>query len=615
MNSQTKTAHSFARYFPILDWLPKYKRAWLRPDFIAGLTVVALLVPEGMAYAELAGVPPEFAFYAAPAGLIAYAIFGSSLQLVVAVSSAIAVMSNSTVSEFAAPGTEKFIALTAALAILVGILAVCAGVLKLGRVAQFFSESVLTGFVFGLALVIAIKQLPKMFGIEPGHGNFWERLYDFIIHLPDTNKVTLAVGLSCFLLILFIEKRFHKIPAALVGLVYGILVVSLFNLEQYGVHIIGAIPAGIAPPKIPDVTLSEWLLLIPGALGITLVGFAEMIGPARNFASKHRYEIDANQELVGFGAANFGAGLFQGFSIGSSLSKSAANDAAGAKTQMSGLIAAGLTIVVALFLTPLFHNLPEAALAAIVIAAVLGMMKVGELRRLYTLRRTDFVLALVALFGVLTFEVLPGLVIAVIASLLALVLRASKARFSILGRVPGRLEFSDVKRHVENLSMPGLLVVRPDQYIFFANAATLRQEIVSLASESEPPLKTVLLDLEETNELDVPAVDMLHELNEEFARRGIHLELSNVHGEVRDLLERSGVAAEIGAEHIHARTLEGILAHMAEQGIAERALFADALRQAKQVLDALTHNASEVEHVRLAVAAERLDLLLSEIGD
>ena len=209
--------------------MPKYNRAWLRPDFIAGLTIVALLVPEGMAYAELAGVPPEFAFYAAPIGLIAYALFGSSRQLVVAVSSAIAVMSFSTVSEFAVPDTEKFIALTAALAIVVGILAALAGMLKLGRIAQFFSESVLTGFVFGLALVIAIKQVPKLFGIEAGHGNFWERLYDLIIHLPETHWLTLAVGLSSLALILLVEKRFHKIPAALVGLGYGILLVTIFE--------------------------------------------------------------------------------------------------------------------------------------------------------------------------------------------------------------------------------------------------------------------------------------------------------------------------------------------------------------------------------------------------
>ena len=310
MSDQAQNAKptGIRRWLPALQWLPHYDRAWLRGDFIAGLTVMALLVPEGMAYAELAGVPPQAAFYAAPVGLILYAIFGTSRQLVVAVSSVIAVMSASIVGALAASDTPEFIALTAALAMLTGIVAILAGLLRLGRIAQFFSESVLIGFVSGLALVIMIKQLPKLFGIEPGHGNFWERLYDLIIHLPETHVLTFTVGITTLLLMVAVERRFHKIPAAMVAMIYGIIVVSIFNLAAQGVHIIGEIPAGLARPQLPDVSLADLAALLPGAIGLTLVMFAEAIGPARTFAGKHRYQIDANQELIGMGFANLGAG-------------------------------------------------------------------------------------------------------------------------------------------------------------------------------------------------------------------------------------------------------------------------------------------------------------------
>jgi len=273
------------RYLPILGWLPKYERAWLRTDLIAGLTVVALLIPEGMAYAQIAGMPPQTAFYAAPIGLLAFAIFGTSRQLIVAVSAIIATMSFATVSLIAAPDTTEFILLTAALAILAGLISILAGLLKMGRVAQFFSESVMVGFITGLALVIIVKQLPKLLGIEGGEGNFWERLYEVIIHLPETHLATLITGMLCLVLLIALEHFFHKLPAALVALVFGILISVVFGLEGRGVEIVGEIPAGLAPPKWPAVGLESWWLLLPGALGLALVNFAEAIGPARSFAS------------------------------------------------------------------------------------------------------------------------------------------------------------------------------------------------------------------------------------------------------------------------------------------------------------------------------------------
>lgn len=556
---------SLTRYLPILTWLPSYQRAWLRPDLIAGLTVVALLIPEGMAYAQIAGMPPQTAFYAAPIGLLAFAIFGTSRQLVVAVSAIIATMSFATVSLIAAPDTPEFILLTAALAVLAGLIAVLAGLLRLGRIAQFFSESVMVGFITGLALTVMVKQVPKLLGIEGGEGNFWERLYDILIHFPERHLPTLITGVLCLILLIVLEHYFHKIPAALVALVFGIVISVAFGLEVRGVEVVGEIPAGLAPPKWPAVGFQNWWLLFPGALGLALVNFAEAIGPVRSFAAAHKYRIKENQELIGLGAANLGAGLFQGFPIGSSLSKSAANDRAGALSQMSGILAAIATILVALFLTPLFHSLPEAALGAIVIVAVSGMVKTAKFRHLQRVRRADFVLAVVALLAVLTFETLEALLIAVIVSLFALVWRASHPRLAVLGRIPGRLDFSDIRRNPENRSVPGLLMVRPENGLFFANAAGFREAIMAEMTSSSEPVKAVLLDLGATTDLDVPSADMLGDLAEELRGRSVRFMLMRAIAPVRQMLEVAGAMEKIQHQDVFSGPPEAVLAYLLSQ--------------------------------------------------
>jgi high affinity sulfate transporter 1 len=555
-NPETKRPSGLARYLPIVGWLPSYRGEWLRPDLVAGLTIVALLVPEGMAYAEMAGMPPQTVFYIAPVALVLHAIFSTSRHLIVTISSAIAVTAAAIVGAFAAPGSPQFVEMMAMLAILTGVISVLCGLLKLGRIAQFFSESVLTGFVFGLALVIAIKQVPKILGIEGGGEDFFERVWIIITQLSETHLPTLLVGIATLAILIALERYFERIPAALVALVFGISVSALFNLEGQGVEIVGAIPAGLAPPQIPDVDLGQLTLLLPGAFAITLVAFAEAIGPAQSFARKHEYKVDANQELIGLGASNVGAGFFQGFPVASSLSNSAANDGAGAKTQMSAIVAAAVTVLVALFLTPLFYNLPDATLGAIVIVAISRMMKVKEMRRLWSIRRLDFALAATSLVGVLIFDVLPGLLIAVVLSLLALIFRASSAEISVMGRTPDKGDFQDIRLSEDNHPMPGLLVVRPNEGLFFANAASLRQRIVDLAIESDPPTRAVLLDLEMTNELDVPSADMLKELHEELEQREIKLLLSRLHADPRLVLDRSGATEQIGVEQIYRHTTE-----------------------------------------------------------
>jgi len=609
-----KTANKpsgFRRFMPILYWLPGYQRTWLRPDLIAGLTVVALLIPEGMAYAELAGMPPEAAFLAAPIGLLLYAVFGSSRQLVVAVSSAVAVMSASIVSGFAVQGSAEFIAITSALAIMVGIVAIIFGLLRLGVIARFFSESIMTGFIFGLALVIVMKQLPKLFGIEAIDGNFWQRLLDLAQNLSETHVLTLVVGASSLLLMLLIERYLERVPAALIVLFYGILVSAIFGLDAKGVHVVGEIPRTFPIPAWPDISFRQWLLLIPGAVGITLVAFAEAVGPARDFAAKYKYSINENQELVGLGTANFGAGFFQGFSIGSSLSKSAANDAAGAKTQMSSIVAAGITLLVGLFLTWMFAPLPEATLAAIVIVAISGMFKMPEMRRLYRLNRTEFWLATITFFGVLTYhEALVALLLGVVLALGVLVYRTSQTRLSILGREPGRMAFSSVEQHPQNQTWPELMFVRPDQELFFANVAPIRQDIRELVQSGEEPVQWLVLDLEMTSHLDTDTLDALSGLNQELLELEVKLFIANAHADVRALLERSGVFEEIGADRIFSGSIVDVL----EKYVLERKLLSGLGREVSEeyiqhilrLVEVVKSQAKEVDNARLEKLEDHL---------
>lgn len=616
IDESTTQRRTIASFFPILQWLPGYDRSWLRPDILAGITIVALLVPEGMAYAELAGMPPETIFYAAPAALLLYAIFGTSRQLVVVVSSVQAVMSYSIVSALAPAGTSEFIILTTALALTAGVVSILAGLLHLGRVAQFFSASVLTGFVSGLAVVIAVKQLPKLFGITPASGNVWERVYDLIIHLPETHLLTLVIGVSTIVIMLLIEHYLHRLPAALVAMVFGIVVSGVFGLQALGVHVVGEVPAGLAPPKMPNISLSQWLSLIPGALALSLVVFAEAIGPAQSFATKYRYSINPNQELIGLGAANVGAGLFQGFPIGSSLSKSAANDSAGAKSQMSGIMAAGMTILVALFLTPLFRDLPEATLAAIVVVAIAGMFKWREMLRLYALRRLDFTLALVTFLGVLTFDgALLALLLAVVLSLLALVWRTSQGRVSELGVVRGKLTFEALGPTSEATPIRGLLIFAPEASLFFANVDTVRLTITNRLAASSDTVDSVLLDLELTNDLDVPSADMLKDLHNDLQAAGVQLLLARVRPAVRDLLDRSGVTEAIGQEYIYSRVLQGVVYHLSERRMDADTflnLSGDELQRLWEVIHAMIAQTEGEQQAQLQALATQLRLAVDE---
>lgn len=410
--------------------------------------------------------------------------------------------------------------------------------------------------------------MPKLLGLPRVEGDFFAKLWQVISHLGATNGWTLLLGAASLALLFLLGHFWPRIPASLVVVLAGILVVSLFHLEKAGVAIVGAIPAGLPLPTFPMLSLHTWLTTLPGAFGIALVIYAEHISAAQQLATKYHYDLDADQELIALGVSNLGAGFFRGFLGGGSLSRSMVNDAAGGRTQVSGLVASLLVIVTLLVLTPLFHNLPDAVLGAIIVHAIWGLLRVKELRRYARLRPLDLAPALVALFGVLIFDILPGLLLAVVLSLVILIYRTSRPQGSVLGRVPGTEVYRDTARHPENQTIPGLLIFRLDAPLFFANSALMRERVKTLVQSTAPHPQAVLLDFEASNDLDISSADMLTELSADLKAEGIELLLANVRGPVRDMLRRSQVLQRIGEKQLFPSLAEAVAAfqhHACEQ--------------------------------------------------
>jgi high affinity sulfate transporter 1 len=540
-------------FFPSLRG---YDRAWLRGDVIAGLTVWAVLVPEALAYATIAGVSPVVGLYAAPPALLLYAVFGSSRHLVVGPMAATAALSAAVVAEVATQGTDEFVAFTTALAIAVGVLALIAGLLRLGFLASFISEPVLKGFIIGLALTIIAGQLPKIFGVEKTEGNFFEQIWGLLGELGNTNGWTLLVGLVSLAIVVGLKEALPVIPGSLVAVLLGILAVVLFGLDEHGVAIVGQIESGLPSLGLPDAQFEDYLSLNAGAVGVMLVGFAEGLGAAKTYAARNHYEIDPNRELIGLGAANVGAGLASGMVVNGSLSKTAVNGGAGAKSQISGLIVAALTVVTLLFLTGLFEELPEATLAAVVIAALIELVDYRSLMRLYrtytqrlgriygVAARPDFIAAVAAMFGVLLFDTLPGLFIGIGVALVLLLYRASRPHVAVLGKVPGSADqYADVERHDENEQPSGVKVLRIEGGLFFANADTVRAVVRQHAAAEGTT--AIVLDGETMPFVDVTAAKMLVELAEDLERDGVQLYVAREIGQVRDVLSSADDAKHL----------------------------------------------------------------------
>ncbi len=527
--------------------LRNYQRDWVRGDVVAGLTVWAVLVPSALAYATIAGVPPVVGLYAAPAALVLYAALGSSRQLITGPSAAAAALSAAIVGNAVAGSGGQFLATTAALAIGVGLAAMVAGVLRLGFVANFISEPVLKGFIVGLALTVIAGQVPKLFGVETGHGDFFERAWDFLTNIDETDGLTLLVGIGSLAVLFTAPRVAPAIPGTLVAVVLGIVAVELFDLGDHGVAIVGSINPGLPSLALPDVSLNRFGGLMAAALGVMLVGYAESLGTAKTFAQRENQQIDANRELISLGAANLGAGISGGFAVNGSLSKTAVNSTAGGRTQLVGLIAAGLTILTLFLLTGFFERLPVATLAAVVIAALVELIDFSTLRDyygVYTKRlgraygfaaRADFIAAVSAMLGVMVFGVLAGLFTGVLISLLLLLYRTSRPPVAELGRVPGASgHFSDLDRHPENQRVDGVAVLRIEGGLYFANATPLAAEIRSAAHRDD--VHAVVVDAETVPFIDVTAAQILDQLARELQADGIRLVIARNIGQVRDVV-------------------------------------------------------------------------------
>lgn len=559
------------RFIPIIKWLPAYDRTNLQHDVIAGLTVWGVGIPSAMAYAGIAGVPPEAGLYTALAAMTLYAIFSSSRHVKVTASSTMAVMSAAVVAPLAGGDATTFWALTSALALTVGVMLLIAGVIRLGFIADFLSKPVVTGFVFGLAITIVVGQLPKLFGVPAGSGNIFQQMAFLVSELDAANLATMAVSALTILLILIVRRMFPQIPSGLAALVFGILISALLNLSSYGVSVVGEIPTGLPQFGLPGVPLSQLPYLIAGAGGIVFLAVGESLGSGRAFAGKYHYALDGDQELIAMGMANLGTGLSQGMTADASLSMSATGEASGSKTQLTALVAAGLVLLTLLFLTKLFAPLPNAVLGTIVIASVLGLMDHQELRRYRDGRRTDFALALVALFGVILSDVLIGLSIAVLLSLMIVLYRASRPYLATLGQVPGqRAAYGDLARHPEYQEIPGLLIFRVDAPLFFANANVLDSEVRKNIAVHIPTPTVIIIDLGATSDLDIASADMLNDLVGDLKSINIQVYFAQVRGAARDRMRKTGLMKLVGEENIFL-SVEAAVHHYLEQSADTRA--------------------------------------------
>jgi sulfate permease, SulP family len=527
-------------------WIAGYSRDWLRPDLVAGVVIWSVVTPQAVAYAQIAGLPAQAGLMAAPGALIAYALLGTSRQLVVSATTATAAVSAATVGPLAHGDPARFAALSAALAIVVAAVLGLGGALRLGAVADLVSKPVMTGFLFGLGLTISIAQLPGIFGVPAGSGNFFPQLWDLLGHLDDTATTTLAVGAGSLAVLLLSRRLLPQIPSTLLVLVLAIAASSLLHLDRHGVEVVGGIPDALPDPAVPDVNADDIVKLITPAFGVLILS-AEAVGVARQLAVKHGYRVDANRDLMALGAGNLLAGLSSGFVQSGGASQTAAADGAGGRTQLASIVCAGMLLLTGAFLAPLFEDLPQATLAAIVVVAVAGFCDVAELRRFATIRRSALLFALAALAGVLVLGVLQGLVVAAGLSLVYVALRLSRPSVGALGRDPDSGAWGWLDRHPGWTAPPGVLVIRSDGPLFYPNADSVRERVLEQVAGAEPRPDVVVLDLSQSVELDLQSVDVIAELARQLRAEGVALRLAAVRAPAAVILERAGVTPGVAA--------------------------------------------------------------------
>lgn len=550
------------RIFPASQWLPSYKRTWLTADAIAGLTVWGLIVPQAMAYAGVAGLPPQFGLYTLVVSLFLYALLGTSRHLVLQPTSATSALIASSVTTvlvatgIVASGADIDPAIyqqyALAFVLVVGVVFLVAGIARLGWITQFLSKPVLDGFVTGLAVFVLVGQLHKIFGVEKGSGNTVQKFLTILRELPETNLATLAIGAGALILLFLLPKWKRKIPAGLIVLFGSIALSTALGLESnYGVNVVGEIPQGLPSFDLTLVPLTAMLTMVPLAIGVLLVAFSQTLGTARQFADEHNYEVDPNQELNASGISTIISSLAGGMIAGGSMSATAVNEGAGSRSQVSTLFAWGATILTVLFLTPIFQSLPEAVLAALIIRAVWNIVAQGKLRYARRVSRAEFVLGVLTFAGVILIDVLPGMLIGVVSAVLLTVYQSTRPHVSSLGRIPHAAgAYSDMIRHPENLPVPGILILRLDAPLYYANAVTVHDRFMQFIKQTDPPPKAVLIDASIQNSLDITSSEMLKSLIKLIRNQGIEIYFAEVHSPVLEFSAMTSLLDLVDEDHL-----------------------------------------------------------------
>src|SRR5438046_237246 len=552
MNAATTSDDASARpsrwsgIVPALRWLRSYKPAWFRADLVAGITVALYLVPAGLVDASLANLRPEAGLYACLFSGLVFWLVCSSRHTTITVTSAISLLTGASLGGIAGGDTSRFSALAAGTAVLVACIAFIAWLVKAGSIVNFISESVMVGFKCGVALFLASTQLPKLFGIHGAHGNFWVNSSNFVKHLAETNLTSLTIGAAA-LAVLVLGKIFLKNkPVALFVVVGGIVVSGWLGLEARGVKLLGEVPHGLPAFGIPAIQLEDWDGLLPLAFACFLLGAVETAAIGRMFTAKHGGRLDANQEFLALAGSNLAVGLGRGFPVSGGMSQSLVNEGAGARTPLSGAFAAGIILVVVLFFSHLLAALPQPVLAAVVLVAVAGLFKVSALKHLWRGDRTEFVVAIAAIVGVLGEGLLRGVMIGAIISLVLLIRRASRPHVAFLGRIPGTRRFSDHERHPDNELIPGVFIFRLESGLIYFNMDHVRDTILDRVRAEATAPKLVVLDLSAAPRVDMHSAQMLGSMADELTAIGIRVQAVEARSSVRDRLRSERVEARLG---------------------------------------------------------------------
>jgi SulP family sulfate permease len=558
---QTESAPTgLAKYIPILGWLHRYQRAWLRFDLVAGLTAAAVVIPQAMAYATIAGLPVQVGLYTALVPMLVYVLLGTSRPLSVSSTSTISMLTATELARVAQGGDPADYLLAAStLALLVGAFLLLAGLLRLGFLANFISLPVLTGFKAGIGLVILVGQLGKVLGIPVEKGPVLQTMVDILGNLDQIQLPTLALSLVTLAILIFLPRLTKRLPAPLVAVGVGILASALLNLDAQGVKLVGEIPAGLPSFSPPNLSLVK--ALWPGALGIALMSFVESIASARAFAQHDDPPVDADQELLALGAANAGGSFFQAYPAGGGTSQTAVNDQAGARSQLAEATTAGVVAVTLIFLAPLIGLMPEATLGALVLVAAAGLIKVGEFRAIGRIRRHELVWAIITFAGVVILGTLEGILVAVVASMLDIIFQANHPPVYVLGRKPGTQVFRPLRDHPDDETFPGLLMVRTEGRVYFANAPRVREKAMALIQREQPSV--IVVDCSAIPDIEYTALKQLTDLEERLREAGIMLWLVALNPEPLRIVERSSLGEVLGHERMFFNLEQAVEAYQA----------------------------------------------------